>query len=71
MPATGIYEGEAEYEGEDEDEAECEEGSPITSLWDEYRYERETGPREQLEWACRETIRPFFEGAVDALSEAE
>jgi hypothetical protein len=63
MPATGIYEGEVEYE----DEA----GSPLTSLWDEYRYERETGPREQLEGAWRETLQPFLEAAVDALSEAE
>jgi hypothetical protein len=69
MPATGIYEGEAEYEGQDE--AEDEDESTLTSLWDEYRYEQETGPREQLERALRQTIQPFLEAAVDALSEAE
>lgn len=51
MPATGIYGDEPTFK----------------SVWDEYCYEVQYGPSEDLEWAWDETISTFVMDQIDRL----
>jgi hypothetical protein len=61
-PATGIY----------GDDAEDEDGRPLKTLWDEFRYEVQFGPHDDVvDSAWNSTLRPFYEGTISTLSVGE
>jgi hypothetical protein len=55
LDASGIYGDDHEH----------------NTLWDEYRYEVQEGPHELLEHAWDVTLHPFFNEAIEMLSESE
>lgn len=61
-PASGIY----------GDDAEDEDGRPLKTLWDEFRYEVHFGPHDDVvDFAWESTLSPFSEAMISTISDAE
>ena len=68
--ATALQEHQAS--GVYGDDAEDEDGYPLETLWDEFRYEVQFGPHDDVvDFAWNGTLRPFYEAAISAISDAE